>query len=251
MSISCGEQNNSINCDFAYLESKIMVNDFGELWSYSKLLAERKSKKYRIDIILDNSGYELFTDLCLVEFFHLSNLFPKDRCTVRLHVKKMPWFVSDTMVRDLNWLLDTIEQDGSFSSSLKQININFKQNLHNAFWIVEEHDFWTLPHDYSQMPVVAPDLYEGLCQSDLVIFKGDLNYRKLVGDLNWSFQTTFKDSLREFQPTTAICSLRTIKADVVVGIFDSRKLEEIKTFSPEWMETGEYAVVNFLNNKLN
>ena len=248
LSISCGEQNNTINNDFKSLEAKIVVNDFSQLWNYAKKLSENTSTNLQLDIVLDNSSYELFTDLCLVEFLHLANIFPKDRCTVHLHVKKMPWFVSDTMVKDFHWLLNTIEQNETFSSSLKSANVSFRQNVASGLWIVKEHDFWTLPHDFSDMPTVAPELYGHLCKSNLVLFKGDLNYRKLVGDLNWPFTATFKESLRQFQPTTAVCSLRTVKADVVVGIHDEETLKQVQSLPSSWMETGEYAVVHFLNN---
>lgn len=247
MSISLGEQNNSISSDFKNLEAKIVVNNFAQLWEYAKNLSASK-QKFQIDIVLDNSGYELFTDLCLVEFFHLSTLFPKEQCSVYFHVKKMPWFVSDTMVKDFHWLLNTIEKDETISNSLKTINKNFKQNLANGTWIIKEHDFWTLPHSFDQMPTAGADMYAHLCKSDFVLFKGDLNYRKLVGDLNWPFKTSFKDSLRQFQPTTAVCSLRTIKADVVVGIENEATLAKVQLLPKTWMETGEYAVVHFLNN---
>lgn len=204
---------------------------------------------YQIDIVLDNAGYELLTDLCLVEFFHSVGLFPKDKCSVKFHLKKMPWFVSDTMKPDFDWMLDFISENNECSTDLKQINNRFKENLDANVWFIEEHDFWTLPYDYSQMPNVAPQLYKNLSQSDLVIFKGDLNYRKLVGDLKWDFLTKFKDSLRQFQPQTAFCSMRTIKADVVVGLNKST-VEKINTsFEDNWMERGEYAVINFVNNK--
>lgn len=247
LSISLGEQNNSISSDFKSLENKIIVNDFNPLFAYAKNLSASK-QKFQIDIVLDNSSYELFTDLCLVEFFHLSNLFPKERCSVYFHVKKMPWFVSDTMTKDFHWLLDTMEKEDTFSNALKTISKSFKQNLASGAWIIKEHDFWTLPHSYDQMPTVAADMYGHLCKSDFVLFKGDLNYRKLVGDLNWPFTTSFKDSLRQFQPTTAVCSLRTIKADVVVGIKDEATLALVQSLPKTWMETGEYAVVHFLSN---
>ena len=39
-------------------------------------------------------------------------------------------------------------------------------------------DFWTTQYAYQDMPNVAPELTAELAKSGLVIFKGDLNYRK-------------------------------------------------------------------------
>lgn len=39
-------------------------------------------------------------------------------------------------------------------------------------------DFWTTQYAYQDMPAVAPELVADLAKSDLVFFKGDLNYRK-------------------------------------------------------------------------
>lgn len=39
-------------------------------------------------------------------------------------------------------------------------------------------DFWTTQYAFQDMPNVAPDLVAELAKSGLVIFKGDLNYRK-------------------------------------------------------------------------
>jgi hypothetical protein len=59
------------------------------------------------------------------------------------------------------------------------------------------------------MPSHDSALYSDLSLADLLIFKGDLNYRKLLGDLNWPHSHDFKASLRGFQPSN-ILALRTM-----------------------------------------
>jgi hypothetical protein len=61
----------------------------------------------------------------------------------------------------------------------------------------------------SHMHSVAPALYRELSSSKLVIFKGDLNYRKLVGDLEWNVDDSFQRALRGFRPAP-IVALRTL-----------------------------------------
>jgi hypothetical protein len=41
-------------------------------------------------------------------------------------------------------------------------------------------DFWTTQYSYQYLPTEAPELLAELKKSTLVIFKGDLNYRKCV-----------------------------------------------------------------------
>ena len=87
-------------------------------------------------------------------------------------------------------------------------------------------------------------LYEKLGQALLVIFKGDLNYRKLMGDFNWEHTKTLEAVLREynFQPTS-IATVRTIKADLCVGLTPG-KAEELSQKKKNWMITGEYGLIN-------
>lgn len=121
---------------------------------------------YFSDIIFDNSGYEVFTDLCLADFIITKNLAK----FVRLYVKTIPWFISDVMTHDLNWTLD--QMTSSDNEVLSKLGNRWKEYLHNGTWSVIETDFWTLPYTYTHMKKVQPDLYKKLAEAKMVIFKG-------------------------------------------------------------------------------
>jgi len=77
----------------------------------------------------------------------------------------------------------------------------------------------------------APDLFIELATSDLVIFKGDLNHRKLGYDCHYPYNTPFSQAIGPLASTPGappIVSLRTVKSDIVVGIPDGvgEKLDE-------------------------
>lgn len=65
---------------------------------------------------MDNSAYELFTDLCLADYlitYGLANV-------VVFHGKSIPWYVSDVTKSDFEQFLNRLEKE-STSSDLQQI----------------------------------------------------------------------------------------------------------------------------------
>lgn len=237
LSISAGMENIQQNNPLTQLDefrNNIIVNDTETLWQTLQDF-NKFSKDVSIDIILDNAGFELFCDLCLLHFLQEAKLVKK----VKLHVKMMPWFVSDTLEKDIHWLLETLLQ------SNHKILVDFSKNCSNKIisgeWNIVNEPFWTFPHDYSEMKNTAPLLYEKLSKSDVLIFKGDLNYRKLTGDRQWNETTSFKESLNGFLPTSLV-TLRTIKADVIVGL-KAGTSDRIAQISENWKFKGDFAVI--------
>lgn len=226
--------------DLLKLRSNILINDSDKLWQIIQSLSSSSNKPI-LDIVLDNSGFELFTDLCMVEFLHSSGLLPADKCSVRWYVKTIPWFVSDALKYDFEWTIDYLIQC-SQSPSLQSLGKKWKQYLSSGTWSIVEDSFWTLPYDFSSMSNVSPNLYSQLAQADLLIFKGDLNYRKLVGDLAWENTTPFEAALRGFHPTN-LCTLRSIKAEVCVGFKDKSQWASLPD---NWMRSSDYAVIQLL-----
>ncbi|KAI4472124.1 hypothetical protein MML48_1g01843 [Holotrichia oblita] len=190
-----------------------------------------------IDIVLDNAGYELYTDLCLADFVITNKYATK----IRFYVKTIPWFISDVLTKDINWTLTQL--NASDNPTLRKLSQRWSNYLDSKIWTVEEHDFWTLPVSYTEMISYDVELYRKLSEAKLVVFKGDLNYRKLFGEKNWSPETPVEEALQGFHPSR-LCSLRTLKADIICGLKEGLA-EMTAAKSEDWLITGNYGVIQY------
>lgn len=113
---------------------------------------------------------------------------------------------------------------------------------------IRHHSFWTTGYSFHAMEDVAPGLFKCLRGPALVIFKGDLNYRKLTRDGLWPHSTPFVDALGPLGSGSGIkvLALRTNKADVCVGV-DPDRLELLEASAPDeaWVRNGKYGVISF------
>ena len=78
-----------------------------------------------------------------------------------------------------------------------------------------------------------------------MFFKGDLNHRKLTYDCAAPASTTFEEVIGPMSRKSGapkICSLRTIKSDVVVGLGNSgnEKAKNLDKEDPGWKISGKY-----------
>ena len=87
------------------------------------------------------------------------------------------------------------------------------------------------------------DLCATLARSDLVISKGDANYRRLIGDCHWDPTTPFESAAGYFPAT--IVALRTLKAELIVGLAPGQA-EQLQTEDPSWRVNGKRGVIQFL-----
>jgi len=72
-----------------------------------------------------------------------------------------------------------------------------------------------------------------------------LNYRKLTGDIRWPANTAFNAAIGPIAGAFPILSLRTAKADVVVGV-ELAKAEELDKRDERWRVSGKYALISFV-----
>jgi len=249
-------------------EKNILVNDIPKTFKVLSEARKQSKEEIRVDIVLDNAGFELFVDLILAGYLLAAGL----ATTVILHPKTIPWFVSDVTPNDFGQLLNSLQNAKSYFSdgsngngSLTESELDSLRFLFHHWTtlhiegklIVRPNDFWTEGGSFWRLPKTAPELYEDLKESELIIFKGDLNYRKLTADAMWQTDTPFAEALGPIGSKSGlrILSLRTCKADVVVGL-QPGKDEELRASQKgddpearEWTWGGEWAVCQFCNGR--
>lgn len=237
LSISNGREVKQSSNPFEELDSFelcILHDQSQDIWNCLK----SGGKSCNIDIIMDNAGYELFTDFLIADFILQYGFANK----VRFHCKAIPWFISDVMERDFHWTIRKLAE--SDKDVVRSFGQRLQQYVDKGRIELQPIDFfWTSPYEFQAMQSVAPKLYENLSTSHLLIFKGDLNYRKLLADMNWPYDSRFVDVLGVFRPTN-LCTLRTVKADLICELPDG-KADELSQLDPMWMETGKYGVMHF------
>ncbi|KAE8307967.1 hypothetical protein BDV41DRAFT_568639 [Aspergillus transmontanensis] len=218
-------------------EKNVLVKDIPDAYDVLKnTRQERNDEEIRVDIVLDNAGFELYVDLLLAGYLLSTGLATK----VVLRPILMPWLVSDVLPVDFTNLLlalsdpenffGTADSDGNLPpqgtlSDEERGNLTFLFDQLNGFsklgrLAMHLDPFWTTGGSYWSLPHVTPSLFEELERSELVLFKGDLNYRKLTGDCQWETTTLFSTAIGRLDKVSGIRSLalRTCKADVVVGL---------------------------------
>lgn len=257
-------------------QDKIIVNDFEKAFATLKKAQKSGAKERRVDIVLDNAGFELYVDLVLAGYLLQAGLATH----IVLHPKNIPWFVSDVVPKDFAEMLSILtnaksfyetpsEDDAARGVAPPKLSAEEEKNLNALFqhWTelysegkitLRPNAFWTEGGSYWRLPKTAPRLHEDLKESELVIFKGDLNYRKLTGDAMWDPTTPFTEAIGTMGPGSGVrvLALRTCKADVVVGL-PKGKDEELRAVeggggdsgARKWAWSGKWAVVSFCDGK--
>jgi hypothetical protein len=208
--------------------AQLLVDDLPAALSLLETLRSQGSQ--RVDILLDNAGYELVADLVLADFL-LKRGFAGQ---IVLHAKMYPVFVSDAIDRDVNTTIDFL----AFSENppVKALAIRLRDCLLNDRLKLRYHPFWTSPQPLWEMPAA---LVEDLSAARLLISKGDANYRRLLGDLHWPLDLPFDQVVTGFP--FGLLALRTLKSEIAVGVAESA----VPTADPDWMTDGQWGLIQY------
>lgn len=204
------------------------------LVDHTRLVQDRLSKGVRqVDFLTDNVGRELLFDLALADFLLQEGWAQR----VTLRVKDHPYFVSDVMPVDVQITITALKSAGGQAGVIGE---RLEAFLDAGRLEVREHPFWTSFHMFPELP---EDLRHVLRQADLVVVKGDANYRRLVSDAHWPF-TTPMDAVCAYFPTNFV-SLRTIKSEVMVGL-QPGEAEALFASDPGWLLNGKRGIIYFI-----
>ncbi|CUG86860.1 Hypothetical protein, putative [Bodo saltans] len=281
---------------------QILGNDMKPLSEYVERLARGTSTTAHIDIVLDNAGVELTGDLCFAAWI----LLHSSCLSVTLHLKSMPFYVSDTTYQDVDRLFAALRSQSSSDAcrefvSLLEHHRDVTKRLQlsaDACWVspMEYRDLppqvvnaffftqrLTLPESSDPdalyaPPMPHPEAVQRFAKSALVIFKGDLNFRRLVGDRYWDQRSffaasqqasdvdatfdaltsfskcarsapTLQQAVEDFWPTSVVplAALRTLKSELTAGVpLDAiDALDADKATRANWRVTGDFAVALF------
>ncbi len=206
--------------------SGLLVDDSAALW---KTLDAAKDRT--VCLIADNAGRELLPDLVLAD--HLLDTGLAARVVV--YLKPQPYYVSDATLDDLLAVLRVLR--GADEPRARAIGQRLWEAMNADRLIPRTHEFFCAPLTYHDMPA---DLAADLSGAAITILKGDLNYRRLVGDRYWPPTTSFADLVNYFP--SPVAALRTLKCDVATGLPEGRA-EELDATDPKWRTSGDYAVI--------
>lgn len=140
-------------------------------------------------------------------------------------------------------ILDTIETLRSREDSIafSIFGNQIQEFIRSGRIVIRDHMSWTNPILFNKLPI---DLIEELNTSNLVIFKGDANYRRLILDTKWNPDTSFSEVTRYLN--FPVVALRTLKAEICIGV-DQKKRETAELEDKEWQQNGNWGVIQFAN----
>ncbi|MES4907527.1 MULTISPECIES: damage-control phosphatase ARMT1 family protein [unclassified Streptomyces] len=207
-------------------DSPLVADDSAALWS---LLPAGGPNT--VCLVADNAGRELVPDLLLID--HL--LRHQHAELVTLHVKPYPYYVSDATTADVIDCLRHLKQaDGVAGVAGKRL----WEAVRRGRLAVRTHAFFCAPLPYAAMP---DDLSQEFAAATVTLMKGDLNYRRLVGDQLWPATTPFAERTAYFPGPVA--ALRTLKSDVIVGLDERTEAALVAAHDQRWRTSGSHALI--------
>jgi uncharacterized protein with ATP-grasp and redox domains len=209
-------------------DTMLLTDDTNALWQHIDAFDD-------CGIVLDNCGLELVTDLVFAEMMLSSGCAE----TFTLYAKSHPVFVSDAIPDDVDrhlaWVQERLGEGCSLADHLKSGKLK-----------VVSDPFFTSGFKYREIASKAPKLAAAFGKHDLLVFKGDANYRRLLGEREWAPTTPFSVVVDYLAGITSTLALRTLKYPLAAGIAADKVSAARDAYGTnEWNCTGQCGVIQF------
>jgi hypothetical protein len=180
-------------------------------------------------------GLDLLFDLALIDLWLREGWVGR----AVLHLKDRPFFVSDAMPGDLQATLSRLAV--SSVGTVRALGKRLRGYLVTGDLSLEAGPFWTSYLMFRRFP---PALRDTLARSDLVILKGDVNYRRLLDDRRWPHTTPLEEIAATFPAPFLV--LRTLKGEIQVGLAPGQA-EALTAEDPDWLINGRRGLIQTCN----
>ena len=209
---------------------RILIDHRQAVWE--RVSAEQVS---RLDWVADNSGPELLADMGLIALLLEHDLVE----SVHIHLKHQPYFVSDAMPKDYaltRQALEALRHPVCAAQGALLRRAEYEGRL-----VLDDHWFWTTSRHLTELP---PDLAEHLAGADLILLKGDVNYRRLLEDRHWPHTTDLAEVTGYM--SAPFVTLRTLKAELMVGL-EEGEAARIAAEDADWLVSGKRGVIHLVD----
>lgn len=181
----------------------------------------------RVDLVLDNAGAELVSDLLLADAALALGL------RLVLHAKGHPTFVSDALAADVEATIGWLAAHPAGAPAGQRLRAARAAGALElrADW------YWTSPLVGWELP---GDLRRDLAGAALLISKGDANYRRWLGDRPWPVDAPLARVLA-YAPAPMLL-LRTCKSDPAAGL-DPARVAAAAAADPQWRTAGRWGLI--------
>eukprot|EP00980_Cylindrotheca_fusiformis_P001492 scaffold346_cov116-Cylindrotheca_fusiformis.AAC.6 len=171
----------------------LLHDDFESLANHCNKLRDRGGGN--VDIIVDNAGFELITDLALAQYLVESGI----ASCVTFQLKSHPTFVSDALEVDLRaHVRHYIKLDPDSFPNCQKAGETWQEFLDDGRWKCNEDNFWV--QAFPMWDMTEPLRTDTKDRCDLAFVKGDANYRRLLGDCKWDFTASFGKVVGSYFP---------------------------------------------------
>jgi len=106
---------------------------------------------------------------------------------------------------------------------------------------IVSHPYYVSSLEAADMPADVKALWAA---ADVVVVKGDANYRRVTGDRHWPVTADLRADVAPWVPSPVLL-LRTLKSDSLAGVTEE-EAAAAAAFSPQWRVAGTCGVVQLI-----